>query len=147
MKVAKLVATCLGVGYIQKGAGTVTAALCCLLWYFLNWNNWFFLSATVLVLATGIWASGRVEEIWGKDSNRVVVDEWLGMSVSLLFLPYTWEFLIAAFVLFRFFDIAKPLYIKKAEGWPGGWGVMADDFLAGVYTNVLLQTVLLTGLV
>jgi phosphatidylglycerophosphatase A len=61
------------------------------------------------------------------------------MCISLLFLPVTLPIIIAGLVLFRYFDIAKPLFISKAESLPGGWGVMADDVMAGIYTNVLLQ--------
>jgi phosphatidylglycerophosphatase A len=75
----------------------------------------------------------------GKDSYRVVIDEVAGMWVSLLFVPITTPTLVAGLVLFRFFDITKPLYIRRMEKLPGGVGVMMDDVLAGVYTNILLQ--------
>jgi phosphatidylglycerophosphatase A len=61
------------------------------------------------------------------------------MCISLLFLPVTLATAGAGLLLFRFFDIVKPFYINKAEKLPGGWGVMADDLLAGIYTNILLQ--------
>jgi len=56
-----------------------------------------------------------------------------------------WKYIATAFMLFRFFDITKPLYIRKAEDLPGGWGVMADDVLAGIYSNILLQIVVKYG--
>jgi phosphatidylglycerophosphatase A len=64
------------------------------------------------------------------------------MCISLLFVPITVQWIVTALVLFRFFDIVKPLYIRKAEALPGGWGVMTDDILAGVYSNIVLQGVI-----
>jgi phosphatidylglycerophosphatase A len=67
------------------------------------------------------------------------------MCISLLFIPVTINYVIAALVLFRFFDIVKPFYIKKMEALPGGLGVMMDDVLAGIYANIVLQIFLLVN--
>jgi phosphatidylglycerophosphatase A len=64
-----------------------------------------------------------------------------GMCITLLFIPVTWQYLLTGLVLFRFFDIVKPGYIRKSEALPAGWGVMADDILAGIYSNILLQLI------
>jgi phosphatidylglycerophosphatase A len=64
-----------------------------------------------------------------------------GMMITLLFLPMTLKYVLAGLVLFRFFDIAKPLFIRKMELLPKGWGVMADDVLAGIYAHVLLAII------
>jgi phosphatidylglycerophosphatase A len=136
----KIIATGFGIGYIRKGSGTVAAALCCVFWYFFGGGNPVAESLVVLVItAIGVWSASEVERYWGVDNNRVVIDEIAGMGISLLFLPVTLTTVCVAFVLFRFFDIVKPLYIRRAENLPGGWGVMADDLLAGIYTNILLQ--------
>lgn len=148
MFTAKALSTCLGIGYIRKGAGTVAALAGCFGWYFLQDHGlgaWATVTALVLLLVLGVWSAGQVEKVWGHDSNRVVVDEWLGMWLSLFLLPLRWQYILLAFILFRFFDIAKPLYIRKAESLPGGWGVMADDILAGIYSNLLLQLVVKSG--
>ena len=89
-----------------------------------------------------MWSSSKVEPIWGKDPARVVIDEVAGMCISLLFLPVNVKYLFCALILFRFFDIVKPLFIRKVESLPAGWGIMMDDVLAGVYANVILQVVL-----
>ncbi|SDG58272.1 phosphatidylglycerophosphatase A [Pedobacter terrae] len=89
----------------------------------------------------GVMSADRVEEIWGKDHNRVVIDEVAGMCITLLFVPLKWQYTLIGLVLFRFFDILKPFGIRKLEELPGGWGVMADDVLAGIYANVILQLV------
>ena len=140
----KLCATSLGIGYIGKGAGTVAAAACAICWYLgwhSNYNAILSLVITVIITMLGVWSGNVVEPLWGKDHQRVVIDEVAGMCISLLFLPVNVTNVLSALLLFRFFDIFKPLYIKKMELLPGGWGVMADDVLAGVYTNILLQVV------
>jgi phosphatidylglycerophosphatase A len=141
----KLISTCLGIGYIGKGAGTVAAIACCICWYFAWVAGYQFipsLIATILISLLGVWSSNVVSRIWGKDPARVVIDEVAGMGISLLFIPVTIKYLVAALILFRLFDITKPFFIRKLEQLPGGWGIMLDDVLAGIYANALLQIVL-----
>lgn len=141
----KLISTCLGIGYIGKGAGTVAAVACCICWY-LAWASGYQLIPSLIVTAivtlVGIWSSDVVAKIWGKDPARVVIDEAAGMCITLLFVPVALKYVICGLILFRFFDIVKPLYIKKIEKLPGGWGIMLDDVLAGVYANIVLQAIL-----
>lgn len=138
----KLFSTCLGIGYIGKGAGTVAAVACCICWY-LAWQGGYppVLLSVIITLAVtliGVWASAAVVPAWGKDPARVVIDEVAGMCISLLFLPVAIKYVLCALALFRFFDILKPLFIRKLEQLPGGWGIMMDDVLAGVYANIIL---------
>lgn len=146
----KLISTSLGIGYIGKGAGTVAAVACCICWY-LAWASGYnpvtAIAITAIVTLIGIWSSTVVSRIWGKDPSRVVIDEVAGMCISLLFIPVTVKYVIIALVLFRFFDIVKPLFIKKMEIFPGGWGIMLDDVLAGIYANILLQAAIWLKLV
>ncbi|MDB5156388.1 MAG: phosphatidylglycerophosphatase, partial [Mucilaginibacter sp.] len=139
-----LAATVFGIGYLGKGVGTIAAFFACVCWYLLWHNGSMVVPAillTIIVTALGIWSGNKVEPIWGKDHSRVVIDEVAGMFVSLLFIPVTLPYIIAGFILFRFFDILKPLFIRRLEALPGGWGVMADDLLAGVYANIILQII------
>jgi len=141
----KITSTSLGIGYIGKGAGTVAAVACSVCWYLAYRGGYQPTSSLLITIAItflGIWSSNEVAKIWGKDPARVVIDEVAGMCISLLFIPVALKYVIAALILFRFFDIAKPLYIKKIEKLPGGWGIMLDDVLAGVYANLILQEVL-----
>lgn len=141
---AKIISTGLGIGYVQKGAGTLAALATCLIWYMarLQVANLFLAVIVIAVLfVAGVWSASLVEKEWGEDHNRVVIDEIFGMCVGLFLLPVKWSYVIPAFLLFRFFDIIKPLFIRKAEALPSGWGVMADDLLAGIYSNLLLQWV------
>ncbi len=143
----KLAATVFGIGYLGKGVGTMAAFFGCVVWYLIIPGQampspLISILLTVAVTALGVWSGNKVEPLWGKDHGRVVIDELSGIFISLLFVPVTIPYLIAAFVLFRFFDIAKPLFIRKLEALPGGWGVMADDVLAGVYANIVLQVII-----
>ena len=144
IKLHKMIATVLGIGYVRKGSGTIAAAVYCIIWilvpagYFTNFRQVFL---TILVTMLGIWSGNAVDAIWGKDSNKVVIDEVAGMMVTLLFIPVQLKFILVGFILFRFFDIAKPLFIRKLELLPKGWGVMADDLLAGIYANILLEVI------
>jgi phosphatidylglycerophosphatase A len=144
--VYRLICTCLGIGYIPKGGGTVAAAVCCIVWYF-AWRGgtgyfWLPLLVTLALFFLGVYCAGKVEAGWGKDSYRIVIDEVAGMGLTLLFVPVRWPYLLVGLLLFRVFDIAKPLYIRKMENLNGGWGVMMDDMLAGAYANLLLQLVI-----
>ncbi len=93
----------------------------------------------VVILAAGIWSATRMETVWEHDSNRIVIDEVAGMMITLAFLPNDVAYIIIGCVLFRFFDIVKPLGIRKAEILPRGLGVMADDVLAGIYAHLILR--------
>ncbi|HZE82730.1 MAG TPA: phosphatidylglycerophosphatase A [Puia sp.] len=145
-RLALLISTCLGIGYTPKGGGTLASAICCLIWYFTGYGGnarpYERLLATFLLLVAGIWSAGKMEERWGKDSYRIVIDEVAGMCITLLFVPLKWQYAIAGLILFRFFDIAKPLYIRRMENLKGGWGVMMDDALAGLYSNLILQALM-----
>lgn len=85
-----------------------------------------------------------LEEEWGEDPSKVVIDETVGLWISMLFIPINTYTLILAFILFRFFDILKPLGIRKLDQLKNSWGVMLDDILAGVYANMVLQLIVYT---
>lgn len=146
----RLISTCLGIGYTPKGGGTLAAIACCLCWYFFRAGtdqNWFVpVTVTILILALGVWSANKMEAEWGEDSPKIVIDEVAGMCLTLLFIPVRWPYILCGLVLFRFFDIAKPLYIRKMESFRGGWGVMMDDVLAGIYSNIILQIIVHAGL-
>jgi phosphatidylglycerophosphatase A len=141
-----MMATSLGIGYIGKGGGTVAAAVAALCWYLVlagrHLPGYGPLIFTIAITFLGVWSGNEVEPYWGKDDKKVVIDEVAGMCISLLFLPVNWKYVLAALVLFRIFDIGKPLLIRRLEVLPGGWGVMFDDVLAGIYANLILQVVL-----
>lgn len=145
----KMIATSFGVGFLPVAPGTWGAILAVILWLPLYvWAN----SATAIIVTgcatvvycvLGVWASTISERYWGKDPVIACADETVGQWLSLIpVLPGCpwWEILLSL-ALFRFFDIYKPMGIRYMERFPGGWGMMADDILAGVYTVVILVAI------
>ncbi|PCI98351.1 MAG: phosphatidylglycerophosphatase A [Flavobacteriales bacterium] len=146
----KLTATALGSGYSPFAPGTAGAIVGCLaLWLLEKYNlisttttPFLFISLIIVTTLMGIIATDKLEEEWGKDPSKVVLDEVIGMWITMMFVPLTFLNVLIGFILFRFFDIAKPLGIRKLESLKGGVGVMADDMLAGIYANIVLQIIL-----
>ncbi len=139
----KWIATFFGSGYFPKGPGTAGAALATLIWYLMfcrSSADTFIFQTLLIIVATilGTWATGHLEKEWGKDPSRIVIDEAVGVWIGLLVVPCDWRYILTAFVLFRFFDILKPLGIRKMENIGGAFGVMLDDILAGIYTLILM---------
>jgi phosphatidylglycerophosphatase A len=88
----------------------------------------------------GVGTAGSAERWLGvKDHGAIIIDEIVGMALALVFLPFETRYVVAAFILFRFLDIMKP--IASLERLPGGWGIMCDDALAAVLTNLLLHAI------
>jgi phosphatidylglycerophosphatase A len=86
-----------------------------------------------------VWLCGEAEKELGHDAHPIVADEVIGQSIALLFAPHTlWAF-AAAFLLFRVFDVWKPLGAHQAQALPGGWGIVADDTIAGLTSLAVLQ--------
>lgn len=145
LSVWKLIVTGFGLGYSPVAPGTMGALgalvpAILILRYAPN-PDLILGSLALVVTILGIIGSKKLQHQWGKDPSRIVVDEMVGMWISLLWLGAGWVTMLSAFILFRFFDIVKPLGIHKTEQLPGGVGVMADDILAGIYANLLLQIV------
>lgn len=93
-----------------------------------------------VILVVGVWAAGVAERHYGlEDPATVVVDEVAGMLLTLLWIPVGSGGLVLAFLAFRVFDIVKPFPARAAERLPGGWGVMADDMVAGVYAHAAVR--------
>ena len=100
-----------------------------------------FLALVAASLLVGPWACGSLVREDDPDPKRAVWDEVAGMWLTCLFLPKTLPWLAAAFLLFRVLDIAKPWPIRRFEGLPGGYGIMADDVAAGVIGAAALNAV------
>lgn len=149
--IPKMIATGFGSGYIPIAPGTAGALLACLiLWGYeqyigINNNTNFQIGFIIIIIFTtllGVWATQQLQAEWGEDPSRVVVDEMIGVWINLLFVPLTFQNIFLGFLLFRFFDILKPLGIRKMEAFENGWGVMLDDVLAGIYGNIVLQLII-----
>lgn len=129
-----------GAGYAPVASGTVGSAVVAVLLWLVPLTTPALLAALVVVTAAGVWAGGRVERVLGvKDPGVIVVDEAAGMILSVAFLPRTVPVLVAAFVLFRLFDVVKPPPARGSQRLVGGVGVVIDDLIAGLYACLLLH--------
>ena len=142
----EMIATGLGVGHFPYGPGTMGALLAILIWFpitmITDYSTWLAITFMLVLAFTflGAWSSTVAEHYWGEDPSRIVIDEVVGQWITLLVIPsaFSWWHVMVAFILFRFFDIVKPLGVRKMENFKGGWGIMADDILAGCYGAILL---------
>jgi phosphatidylglycerophosphatase A len=132
-------------GYSPFAPGTVGSLFALAVFLMTDLSIYAHFFVIIIGALLGICASSAAEKILNeKDSGKIIIDEFIGFYVSVFYLPKTFGFAIAAFLLFRFFDILKPLFISKLEKTlSNGLGVMADDILAGIYTNIVLQIWLL----
>lgn len=137
---SKHIATLGFIGYSPVAPGTLGSAAGFLVVLLLRPGHAALLILSVFTFLIGWYASHQAEKLLGKDSGHIVIDEVCGYFVSVLFIPTSTAYLIAALVLFRVFDILKPPPVRNIErAVPGGAGVMIDDVAAGVCANVCLQ--------
>ncbi len=143
MKLSVFFSTLFGVGYFPKAPGTAGTLLAAAVYFLLpdKWfGNGFYVLGCVLFLSLiSVFVISKAEKILGHDSKKIVLDEFFGVFFAVIFLPKTLFVIIMAFFLFRFFDILKPVPVNILQKLPEGWGVMADDVMAGIYTNIFLQ--------
>ena len=134
----KFFATGFGVGYIPKAPGTFATFLASAMWWYLPKN--LFLIVFVILFFIAIAVSGKAEKLFGvKDDQRIVIDEFIGYFSAVVLLPKTYFILILSIILFRFFDVIKPFFVKSVQKVKGSIGILADDILSGVITNLILQ--------
>jgi phosphatidylglycerophosphatase A len=93
---------------------------------------WLFFALLAVGTAIAVWAAGEAEHVLGHDANPIIIDEAIGQSLALLFVPHSIVAFAVSFLLFRFFDVLKPFGAREVQALPGGWGVVADDAIAGV---------------
>jgi phosphatidylglycerophosphatase A len=139
---AVFIATFGYVGYFPIAPGTAGSLAALLLYAVVRWAGTpaVELATMIAVLAIGIWAaSGTERALDRKDPGAVVIDEVLGMLMTLAFMPLSWAGIAAGFVLFRIFDVIKPFPAGRLEHLPGGLGIMADDAMAGVYGQIVMR--------
>ena len=119
-------------GFFPIAPATFASALVTLAGWFLPVPP-LFATAILLILGTAlaIWSAGIAERTLGHDAKPIVIDEVIGQSCALLWVPHVAWMFAAAFVLFRIFDVWKPLGAHQAQRLPGGFGVVADDVIAG----------------
>jgi len=145
---ARTISTGFGVGYFPIGPGTMGALVILIIYWMTPQINPFELLMIVFgLMVIGIYSATITERESkekigtekGTDPRIIIIDEIIGMLIALIAIPKSTAYLIAAFILFRIFDIIKPFPIRKFEKLPSGWGIVFDDVIAGIYANLLIQ--------
>ncbi|MDD4980378.1 MAG: phosphatidylglycerophosphatase A [Candidatus Omnitrophica bacterium] len=141
--IIKTAATFFYLGHLPFIPGTYASVAGVFLFYLLKGNIFLHISVTGALMILGFLVSGRAEVLFNKkDAKYIVIDEVSGMLLALLFIPYDIKLVIIAFILFRILDALKPYPSNALQNLKGSAGIMSDDIIAGVYTNIILQVVL-----
>jgi len=139
-KLAVVLATCFGAGYAPFAPGTAGAAVGLVPVYVLAPWPAGYCGAAGLLVCVGIAASGvAAASCKEKDSHRIVIDEAASIMLTFAGIPLAWPVVLTGFLLNRALDIVKPFPAGRAQRLPGGWGIMLDDVVAGVYANLFLR--------
>lgn len=140
----KISASVFFVGYLPLAPGTFGSIVGAGLFYLLQGHGWFvYFLGVFLVAILGMFVSGRMEKLLNrKDPSCVVIDEVMGMLVALSFVPADLKVVILGFLIFRIMDTFKPYPAGRLQNRSGSFGVMVDDLIAGIYTNIVLQIIL-----
>jgi phosphatidylglycerophosphatase A len=140
------IATVFGLGYVPVAPGTFGSVAGLLLWMVLPGSAVVQIAAIIVLFALGSIAGSRAEHHFGRtDPRQVIIDEVMGMLVTLFLNPVRWKGAFIGFLLFRATDVIKPFPANRLERLPGGVGVMADDFMAAIYANIALRALLAFG--
>lgn len=137
-----VLATGFGVGYSPVAPGTLGTLIAIPVFYFLsNITSPVYEITLIAFFFLSVWISETAEVFFDKkDDQKIVIDEIMGFLVTMLWIPRTAILILIGFFLFRFFDILKPFPIRRLEkNLKGGYGVVLDDVMAGVYANIVLQ--------
>lgn len=140
------IATVGGIGYIPVAPGTFGSAAGLLVWWLLPHAPAVQTAAIVVLFAVGCWAGNIAEHHFGRtDPGHVVIDEVVGVLITLFMIPVTWKGAFAAFLAFRVMDIVKPFPSNRLERLHGGVGVMADDAMAAIYANLAIRLLIMAS--
>ena len=140
MTVWRFAATFFYLGKLPFAPGTWGSLGALLLWLLLPISFSIHLSVIVFLFVLGVYSSNKMAKYMDDhDPSEVVIDEAVGMGISLFMLPHSFGLYLLAFVLFRIFDVLKPSFIYRVQDLPGGWGIMLDDVLAGLFTLAIVH--------
>ncbi|MDZ7660102.1 phosphatidylglycerophosphatase A [Fodinibius sp.] len=137
-------------GFLPNAPGTWGSFFALFPIYFVGlYSPWYGMALlTILFSYITVWVSEECEEEWGGDPSPLVMDEFAGQAMTFIAVPFSGILsqdlllLLVGFIFFRFFDIQKPLGVNKLQEIPGGWGILVDDLLAGVYALICMQGLL-----
>lgn len=140
--ITKTLSTFFYVGYLPAVPGTFASLAALFLFYLIKDNIFIYALSIIISISLGLLVSSEAEKLFKrKDAKCIVIDEVAGMLLSVAFMPYDFKLAVIAFFLFRILDTLKPYPADNLQNLKGGLGVMSDDIVAGVYTNIILQVV------
>lgn len=140
----KLFASGIYAGYVPAASGTLGSAIAAALYFIPGFESPFIIGSVILIVFVfGIKASSIMEKYYGHDPAEVTIDEMMGMWIALFLLPKTTSIVLAAFLIFRFFDIIKLFPANKFDSKSGGFCIMMDDVVSGIYANITVHLLLL----
>ena len=144
-RMATVIGSVFGIGFIPFAPGTVASLFAALCYQFVPalCNTAFLLPLIAVTTILGVWSGSVMEKQYGEDPSATVIDEVAGQWVALVALPPHPLQVFLALLFFRVFDIFKPGPVDNLQRLPGGWGIMADDLLAGVAANLSVRLMLL----
>jgi phosphatidylglycerophosphatase A len=141
-ELALLIASGFGLGKAPVAPGTAGSLGAVVLYMLLRFEPLTWLLIALVTYMVGVWSATIVEKSLGKDPGIVVIDEFVGQWLALIYLPADFLSVFLGFVAFRAFDITKPPPARQMEQFPGGTGIMLDDVIAGLYANISVQIIL-----
>jgi phosphatidylglycerophosphatase A len=144
-RIGLTLATGFGTGYFPIAPGTWGTALAAPLVYLagLLFYPYLYIVVTILIFFVGVWASFIGERHFeDKDPGKVNIDEIAGFFVAMFLVPINWKSILLGFLVFRIMDIAKPPPVRAIEKLDGGWGIMLDDIVAGLYSLIMIQLII-----
>ena len=140
MTVWRFAATFFYLGKLPFAPGTWGSLGALLLWLLLPISFSIHLSVIVFLFVLGVYSSNKMAiYLNDHDPSEVVIDEAVGMGISLFMLPHSFGLYLLAFILFRIIDVLKPSFIYRVQDLSGGWGIMLDDVLAGLFTLAIVH--------
>jgi len=139
-RLIKIFATFFFIGYLPVMPGTFGSLAGVSIYLALKERPLFLFAAFAVTFFGGLYASSKAEVLFSKkDDGRIVIDEVCGMLLLYLLIPSHYLYTISGFVLYRLFDVIKPAPLARLEKLPSGWGIMADDILAALYSFMLIS--------
>ena len=158
LRIHKIIVSGFGTGYVPIAPGTAGSILGILLFYLINqfeiylgweWSTTLLVNAGIILIVTlvGVNSIKNVHKVWGHDASAIVIDEIVGVWIAVFAMPHEWKYYLIALILFRFFDIFKPLFIRNIDEIISNWSVMLDDVLAGLYSLIVIQVLYILGVI
>jgi len=141
-KVHEYIATIFGLGYFPVASGTVGSFAGLIVCLFLHRYIFLYVGVFLVLFTAGVISAGKKEaETNQKDPACVIIDEFACIFLVFLFIPLTPLYIIAGFIIYRVMDIVKLPPMRAIEKLKGGWGIMLDDAVAAIYSNIILHII------